>query len=51
MWIRIQKKVSNFIGVDQWKLQILELKVVTLITIHNDITYEVWNWQNRLQQF
>ncbi len=45
------KESIKFHGVAQWKLQILELKVATSITIHNDITYEVWNWENRLQQF
>jgi hypothetical protein len=49
MWTWILKKISNFIGVVQWKLQNLELKVATLITIPNDINYEVWNWQNILQ--
>jgi hypothetical protein len=50
MWTRIIKKVSKFIGVVQWIVQNLELKVATLITIPNDINYEVWNWQNILQQ-
>jgi len=49
MWTWIFLKISIFFGVVQWTVQNLEFKVATLITIPNDINYEVWNWQNILQ--